>query len=261
MDEPLVGTPQQNYRFFYGASLSAIISLVVLFVITGYTAYTASEINEVIKDNTICGLSTDFFKAFGAMREMCVNYSIPLSDILVVTDMHVTDSGLFGHNGKTWVEKVRQLSEEHNMNYPPKRNEGRGPGCFVLNCQNNKQKPCNEDCDGIAYCNITQTDKGFPSTGPALRAIGEFCNSRYKKKVTPFSNMANELAVYIEELENELGGPIPIFGKMRVCSLKDKIIAMLMCLRKRDSLGSKSISNINEIVRYICNLSASWIDF
>ena len=50
MNEPLVGTRQQNYRFFYGASISAIVSLVVLFVITGYTAYTASEINEVIKD-------------------------------------------------------------------------------------------------------------------------------------------------------------------------------------------------------------------
>ena len=50
MNEPLVGTRQQNYRFFYGASISAILSLVVLFVITGYTAYTASEINEVIKD-------------------------------------------------------------------------------------------------------------------------------------------------------------------------------------------------------------------
>ena len=33
MDEPLVGTPQNNYRFFYGASASAITSLVVLFVI------------------------------------------------------------------------------------------------------------------------------------------------------------------------------------------------------------------------------------
>ena len=50
MDEPLVGSPQQNYRFFYGASASAILSLVVLFVITGYTAYTATEINEVITD-------------------------------------------------------------------------------------------------------------------------------------------------------------------------------------------------------------------
>ena len=50
MDTPLVGTPKQNYHFFYGASLAAIVSLVVLFIITGYTAHTASEINEVIKD-------------------------------------------------------------------------------------------------------------------------------------------------------------------------------------------------------------------
>ena len=44
MNEPLVGSRENNYRFFYGASLSAIISLIVLFVITGYTAYTATEI-------------------------------------------------------------------------------------------------------------------------------------------------------------------------------------------------------------------------
>ena len=50
MDEPLVGSPQQNYRFFYGASASAILSLVVLFVITGYTAYTATEINELLPE-------------------------------------------------------------------------------------------------------------------------------------------------------------------------------------------------------------------
>jgi len=50
MDTPLVGTPPQNYKFFYIASISAIVSLIVLFIITGYTAATASEINEVIKD-------------------------------------------------------------------------------------------------------------------------------------------------------------------------------------------------------------------
>ena len=50
MDTPLVGTPPQNYKFFYIASVSAIVSLIVLFIITGYTAATASEINEVIKD-------------------------------------------------------------------------------------------------------------------------------------------------------------------------------------------------------------------
>ena len=50
MNEPLVGSRENNYRFFYGASAAAMISLIVLFVITGYTAYTASEINEVISD-------------------------------------------------------------------------------------------------------------------------------------------------------------------------------------------------------------------
>ena len=69
MDEPLVGTPQQNYRFFYGASLSAIISLVVLFVITGYTAYTASEINEVIKDMN--ELLPDARNSLRIIHEMC----------------------------------------------------------------------------------------------------------------------------------------------------------------------------------------------
>jgi len=69
MDEPLVGTPQQNYRFFYGASLSAIISLIVLFIITGYTAYTASEINEVIKD--LHELLPDARNSLRIVKEMC----------------------------------------------------------------------------------------------------------------------------------------------------------------------------------------------
>ena len=34
MDAPLVGTPRQNYSFFYTASISAILSVIVLFVIT-----------------------------------------------------------------------------------------------------------------------------------------------------------------------------------------------------------------------------------
>ena len=41
---------ETNYRFFYGASAAAILSLIVLFVITGYTAHTATEMNAVISD-------------------------------------------------------------------------------------------------------------------------------------------------------------------------------------------------------------------
>jgi hypothetical protein len=57
MDEPLIGTSANNYRFFYGASASAIGSFVILIIITGYTAYIATHIghlmtdmNEVIQD-------------------------------------------------------------------------------------------------------------------------------------------------------------------------------------------------------------------
>lgn len=69
MDEPLVGTPQNNYRFFYGASASAITSLLVLFVITGYTAHTATEINEVISD--LNQLLPDARNSLRIVKSMC----------------------------------------------------------------------------------------------------------------------------------------------------------------------------------------------
>lgn len=69
MNEPLVGTRDSNYRFFYGASAAAITSLIVLFVITGYTAYTATEINEVIADMN--ELLPDARDSLRIVKEMC----------------------------------------------------------------------------------------------------------------------------------------------------------------------------------------------
>tara|TARA_Y100000996_G_C22482661_1_gene626874 strand:+ start:146 stop:409 length:264 start_codon:yes stop_codon:yes gene_type:complete len=69
MSEPLVGSRENNYRFFYGASISAIVSLIVLFVITGYTAYTATEINEVISD--LNELLPDARNSLRIIRQMC----------------------------------------------------------------------------------------------------------------------------------------------------------------------------------------------
>ena len=69
MDAPLVGTPKQNYSFFYTASISAIFSVIVLFVITGYTAHTASEINEVIKD--LNELLPDARNSLRIIKQMC----------------------------------------------------------------------------------------------------------------------------------------------------------------------------------------------
>jgi len=50
MDEPLMGTRAKNYRFFYGASASAIGSLIILLIITGYTAYIATHIGHLMTD-------------------------------------------------------------------------------------------------------------------------------------------------------------------------------------------------------------------
>jgi|TARA_B100001287_G_C22679722_1_gene529669 hypothetical protein len=71
MDQPLVGSPATNYRFFYGASVSAILSLIVLFVITGYTAQTATEMNTVISD--INELLPDARESLRIIREMCLH--------------------------------------------------------------------------------------------------------------------------------------------------------------------------------------------
>ena len=69
MDTPLVGTSAQNYRYFYIASAASIMSVIVLFVITGYTAHTATEINEVISD--LNKLLPDAEDSLRIIRQMC----------------------------------------------------------------------------------------------------------------------------------------------------------------------------------------------
>ncbi len=69
MDTPLFGTPRQNYHVFYGASIAEIVSLIVLFIITGYTAHTATEINEVIRD--LHELLPDAKNSLRIVKEMC----------------------------------------------------------------------------------------------------------------------------------------------------------------------------------------------
>ncbi len=71
MDQPLVGSRETNYRFFYGASASAILSLIVLFIITGYTAQTATEMNTVI--SVINVLLPEARDSLRIIREMCMH--------------------------------------------------------------------------------------------------------------------------------------------------------------------------------------------
>ena len=76
MDEPLVGTPQQNYKYFYTASGAAIFSALLLLIITGYTAYISTsageiitDINEVIVD--LNELLPDAKDSLRIIKEMC----------------------------------------------------------------------------------------------------------------------------------------------------------------------------------------------
>ena len=50
MNEPLMGTPRANYRFFYAAGGGVMISLVLLLIITTYSAITIGDLNQLIKE-------------------------------------------------------------------------------------------------------------------------------------------------------------------------------------------------------------------
>ena len=76
MNEPLVGSRENNYRFFYGASFSAVCSLFFLFIITGYIAFISTnvnnltgEINEVMNDVKI--ILPDIQEALRDLNVMC----------------------------------------------------------------------------------------------------------------------------------------------------------------------------------------------
>ena len=46
MNEPLMGTPRSNYKFFYTAGGGVILSLILLLIITTYSAITIGDLNQ-----------------------------------------------------------------------------------------------------------------------------------------------------------------------------------------------------------------------
>ena len=50
MDTPLIGNRENNYRFFYLASSSAITSFTILLILSGYTAHISTHISNLIVD-------------------------------------------------------------------------------------------------------------------------------------------------------------------------------------------------------------------
>ena len=50
MNDPLIGDVKKNYFLFYGASISVILSMLMLFTLTGYTAYISTSASELISN-------------------------------------------------------------------------------------------------------------------------------------------------------------------------------------------------------------------
>ena len=78
MNAPLVGSSENNYRFFYASSGAAIGSLAILLVVTGYTAYIStnigtliSDMNEVVDDIRV--IMPDVKNSLRIVKEMCTH--------------------------------------------------------------------------------------------------------------------------------------------------------------------------------------------
>ena len=78
MNSPLIGTRENNYKFFYCVGISGISSLLILLIITGYTAYISTDIgrlmrdmSEVIEDVRIILPTVE--ESFRMLHRMCVH--------------------------------------------------------------------------------------------------------------------------------------------------------------------------------------------
>ena len=74
--DPLIVTRSQNYKYFYAARGASITSLLILLIISGYTAYISThvghlmtEMNEVITDINV--LLPDAKESLRIVKEMC----------------------------------------------------------------------------------------------------------------------------------------------------------------------------------------------
>jgi len=75
---PLIGTRNQNYKYFYTTGFASIVSMLILLIISGYTASVATNIgglmttsNEVLAD--IQEIIPDVSDALRIIKEMCMH--------------------------------------------------------------------------------------------------------------------------------------------------------------------------------------------
>ena len=106
MDQPLVGTREENYHFFYLASGSALCSVFILMIIVGYTAYISGSATELIKDMTIVTddineLLPSGREALKIVRQMCLkeNFTKRWGNICIEDVYHDHGDGSYHHHG------------------------------------------------------------------------------------------------------------------------------------------------------------------
>ena len=76
MEIPLLSSPENNYRFFYTASCSAISSMVMLLIISGYTAYISTHVGHLMTDmpevvDDLRVILPDAEKSLNMLKSLC----------------------------------------------------------------------------------------------------------------------------------------------------------------------------------------------
>ena len=87
-NQPLIGSREANYKFFYCTGGVGIASLCLLFLITGYTAYVSTNIGGVVTDMTevLDGVKTmlpEANKALQLLENLCnhANFTRTFGDL------------------------------------------------------------------------------------------------------------------------------------------------------------------------------------
>lgn len=74
--QPLLGTRTQNYKYFYVAGCASITSMLILMIISGYTAYISTHIGDIMTDMNLViadinELLPDAKESLRIVKEMC----------------------------------------------------------------------------------------------------------------------------------------------------------------------------------------------
>ncbi len=96
MDTPLMGSAKNNYRFFYSVGGSVIFSLILLLVITSYSAAIIGDVEKLIKEMHI---------VLGGVKELLPEAKFGADMIGSLCD---------NANFTKWYPNIRPICAEHH---------------------------------------------------------------------------------------------------------------------------------------------------